>query len=325
MAEYSPISVIKRILAVACFGIVPGFSLENTNIPGYDELYQQFYYNRLRAELSLEHDRYPDVIATVIVDNETLYKANPGSLINNTSIYRAYLEYRGARHFWTVGKQRIPLGVGRFWNPIDVFNPINIEAIEPNERPGTETIRYEYALNELSNIDVNVAEGKGAVRVKSYLAFADVALIGEWDEDMDQDIIGWEIEGELAATGIELRSEGGSFHNRQSGKRHTEFIAGAEYGFANSLVLLGEYHYTDVPRTDQIGLSASFMPGMLWTCSLMSVTDIGDGSGFVSPVVQYSLSDEMTLNAGVFMYHGPDSSSFGDGFDRCYIRWFIHF
>ena len=325
MEDYSQTSVIKRILAAAYFGIVPGFSLENTNIPGYDELYQQFDYNRLRAELTLEHDRYPDVIATLIVDNETLYKANPGSLTNDTSIYRAYLEYRGARHFWVVGKQRIPLGVGRFWNPIDVFNPINIEAIEPNERPGTDTIRYEYALSDLSNIDVNVAEGKGAVRVKGYLEFADVALIGEWDEDSNQDILGWEIEGELATTGIELRSEGGSFHNRQSGRRHTEFIAGAEYGFANSLILLGEYHYIDVPGTDQIGLSASFMPAMLWTCSLMSVTDLNDGSGFVSPVVEYSLSDEMTLSAGAFMYHGTDSSTFGGGFNRFYMRWFIHF
>ncbi len=325
MEKYSPTSVIKRILAAAYFGIVPGFSLENTNIPGYDELYQEFDYNRLRAELTLEHDRYPDVIATLIVDNETLYKANPGSLVNDTSIYRAYLEYRGARHFWVVGKQRIPLGVGRFWNPIDIFNPINIEAIEPNERPGTNTIRYEYALSDLSNIDVNVAEGKGAVRVKGYLEFADVALIGEWDEDLNQDILGWEIEGELASTGIELRSEGGSFHNRQSGQRHTEFIVGAEYGFANSLILLGEYHYIDVPRTDQIGLSASFMPAMLWTCSLMSVTDMDDGSGFISPVVLYSLSDEMTLSTGAFIYHGPDSSTFGGGFDRFYIRWFIHF
>ena len=325
MEDYSQTSVIKRILAAAYFGIVPGFSLENTNIPGYDDFYQQFDYNRLRAELTLEHDRYPDVIATLIVDNETLYKANPGSLTNDTSIYRAYLEYRGARHFWVVGKQRIPLGVGRFWNPIDVFNPINIEAIEPNERPGTDTIRYEYALSDLSNIDVNVAEGKGAVRVKGYLEFADVALIGEWDEDSNQDILGWEIEGELATTGIELRSEGGSFHNRQSGRRHTEFIAGAEYGFANSLILLGEYHYIDVPGTDQIGLSASFMPAMLWTCSLMSVTDLNDGSGFVSPVVEYSLSDEMTLSAGAFMYHGTDSSTFGEGFNRFYLRWFVHF
>ncbi len=314
-----------RFLAAAYLGIVPSFSLENTNIPGYDDLYQFFDYNRLRGELILEHEKYPDLTATLTVDNESLYKEAPGSLKNETSIYRAYLEYTGSKHFWVAGKQRIPLGVGRFWNPIDVFNPIDIQAIEPNERPGTNSIHYEYAMSQLSNIDATIAEGKGALRVKGYLEFADVALVGEWDEDNNLDIIGWELEGELSSTGIEIRSEGGSFHDRKSGKRHTEFIAGAEYGFANSLVLTGEYHYLDGPRRDELGLSASFQPTMLWVCYLTTVMALDDGSGFISPVVEFSLSDEMTLSGGAFVYHGAENSIYGYNPDRLYIRWFIHF
>ena len=321
----TPVNKKYRLLAAAYLGIVPGFSLENTNIPGYDDLYQFFEYNRLRAELTLEHEDYPDLAATLIVNNENYYKENPGSLVNKTSIYRAYLEYSGARHLWVIGKQRIPLGVGRFWNPIDVFNPIDIEAIEPGERSGTDTIRYEYAISQLSNLDVNVARGKGAIRIKGYLDLADVALVAEWDEENYLDIIGWELEGELAATGIELRSEGGSFHNRESGQRHTELIVGAEYGFANSLLLTGEYHYTDVPRKDEFGLSASFQPTMLWTCSLVGLIETDDSSGFVSPVVEYSLSDEMTLSVGAFVYYGSENSIYGPNPDRLYVRWFVHF
>ena len=329
MAKYFQTSAFKQILAAVYVGMVPGmvpgFSLENTNIPGYDEVYNAFDFNRLRAEFTLGHDQYPDFTATLIVDNETLYRENPGTLASDTSIYRAYFEYSGSRHFWVIGKQRIPLGVGKFWNPIDVFNPIDIQAIEPGERPGTETIRYEYAINDLSNIDINIAKGKGSIRVKGYLDFADVAFVGEWDDDSDLDILGWEIEGELADTGIELRSEGGSFHNRKSGRRHTEFIVGAEYGFANSLVLLGEYDYIDALSSDQLGLSVRFIPAILWNCSLLAVTDLNDGSGFISPVLEYSLSDEMTLSAGAFFYHGSDGSNLGAGSNRLYMRWFIHF
>lgn len=328
MAEYFQTLVSKgrvRILAAAFFGIVPAFSLENTNIPGYDELSRIFDYNRLRGELNLTHELYPDLSATLIVDNESYYVEGSSSLTNRTSIYRAYLEYSGSRHLWLVGRQRIPLGVGRFWNPIDVFNPIDIEAIEPEQRPGTETIRYEYAISDLSNIDVNVAKGKGAVRLKGYLDFADVALVGEWDEENDEDIIGWELEGELMETGIELRSEGGSFHSRSSGRRHTEFIAGGEYGFANSLVLATEYHYIDGPRRDELGLAASFQPAMLWSCSLTTVTDLEDGSGFVAPGVEYSLGDEMSLSTGGFFYHGGKDSYYGTGPYRIYLRWFVHF
>lgn len=314
-----------RYFAAAYFGIVPSLSLENTNIPGFDDMYQLFDYNRLRAELTLEHESYSDVRFRLQADNENLYIEEPGSLTNKTSIYRAYLEYSGAKHFWVVGKQRIPLGVGRFWNPMDVFNPIDIESIEPSERPGTESIHYEYAINQLSNMDVSVAKGKGAVRIKGYLDFADIALLGEWDEDQNLDIIGWELEGAFADTGIELRSEGGSFHNREIHQRHTEFVLGAEYGFLNSLILTGEYYYKDVPRKDEFGFSAIFQPAMLWTCSIVTVTDINDGSGFIAPGVEYSLSDEMTLSGGAFVYHGSEDSIYGLAPDRLYIRWFVHF
>ncbi len=314
-----------RYLAAVYFGIVPSLSLENTNIPGYDDIYQLFDYNRIRVELNLDSLSHSDFSMRLQVDNENLILEEPESLTNKTSIYRAYLEYSGAKHFWVVGKQRIPLGVGKFWNPMDVFNPIDIESIEPSERPGTESIHYEYAINQLSNMDVTFAKGKGAIRVKGYLDFADIALVGEWDEDQNLDIIGWELEGAFAGTGIELRSEGGSFHNRETHQRQTEFVLGAEYGFLNSLIFTGEYHFKDVPRKDEFGFSAIFQPAMLWICSLITVTDIDDGSGFIAPVVEYSLTDEMTLSGGAFVYHGSEDSIYGLTPDRLYIRWFIHF
>lgn len=327
MADLFQIFVKNRFeyVAAAYLGIVPAFSMENTHIPGYDDLYHLFDYNRLRGELTLECEEHPEILATLILDNENLYSENSGSLSNKTLVYRALLEYKGAKHFWVLGKQRIPLGVGRFWNPVDVFNPIDIQAIEPNERPGTNSIHYEYALSQLSGFNATIARKKGAVRLKGYLDFADLALVGEWDEEQNLDIIGWEVEGELAGTGIELRSEGGSFHDRKTGQRSTEFIFGADYGFANSLVLTGEYHYIDELRRDELGLSVSFQPTMLWSCFLTSVTDLNDGSGFVAPAVEYSLSDEMILSGGAFIYHGPDSSLYGNNSGRLYIRWFIHF
>ncbi len=313
------------VILAGVLGIVPSLAIENTNIGGYEELRHTTDYNRLRADLTLEHEKYTDLVGKLIVDNETLYTSKPSNLQNKTSIHRAYLQYRGLKHFWSVGKQRIPLGVGHVWNPIDVFNPIDSEAIETDERTGTESIRYEYALSELSNVDATVAKGKGAVRLKGYLEYADVGLVGLWDEDADQDIIGWELEGQLMETGVELRSEGGSFHNRRTGDRHTEFIIGAEYGFANSLTLLGEYKFSDETKIDYIGASASYQPAMLWLYSLLVVINIDDHSNFIAPSVEYSLSDEMTLSAGAFFYNGSDDDEFGQVPNRYYIRWFVHF
>ena len=319
------IEKIQQVVAMGLLGISPELALENTNILGYDQDQYSTDFNRLRAEVRLEHEDHPDLFAKLLVDNKTQYTSTPDSLQNRTSLYRAYVQYRGMKHFWSVGKQRIPLGVGRIWNPIDVFNPVDSEAVEPDERAGTESLRYEYAFTELSNLDATLARDKGAVRIKGYLEYADIALVGLVDEDNDRDIIGWELAGRLPKTGIELRSEGGSFHDRSSGERHTEFLVGAEYGFANSLTLLGEYKFSDEGQGDYLGGSLSYQPGMLWFCSLLGVTSLEDSSGFIAPSLEYSLSDEMTLNLGAFLYYGDEGDIFGEAADRYYLRWFVHF
>lgn len=319
------INGLQRVMAVGLLGISPELALENTNILGYDQARYTTDFNRLRADLSLSHEKYQDVVGKLIVDNKTQYTSNTDSLQNRTSLYRAYVQYRGSEHFWSAGKQRIPLGVGRIWNPIDVFNPVDSEAVEPDEREGTEALRYEYALNNLSNLDATLARRKGAIRLKGFLEYGDVALVGLVDEENDRDIIGWELEGEILETGIELRSEGGSFHDRTSGERHTEFIVGAEYGFANSLTLLAEYKFSDEDEGDYLGGSLSLQPALLWVCNLLAVNSLKDGSGFVAPSVEYSLSDEMTLGLGAFFYYGDEEDIFGSAADRYYLRWFVHF
>ena len=301
------------------------YGLENTNIITCDEYDRLGDYNRLRADINLDHPELDGFSAKLILDNETRYNEQPSSFTNKSKIYRAYLEYAGEKHFWVIGRQRVPFGVGRIWNPIDVFNPINSLAVEADERTGTEAIRYEYALSPLTDFDITISRGKGAARIKGYLEFADFALVAVTDNDNDRDIIGWEIEGELFASGIELRSEGGGFHNRITGKRHTEFICGVEYGFANSLTLLGEYYFNDKTRIDHLGCTVSYQPASLWSMNLLQIINLDDHSLFISPSIEYSLSDEMIISGGVFIYHGDSGDEFGLQADQFYLRWFVHF
>lgn len=299
-------------------------SLENTAIFACRADTHENFHNRLRADLELQQENYPALLAKLVVDNGTDYAAATDTIHNNGSVYRAYIQSRGAKHMWSLGRQRIPLGVGRVWNPIDIFNPIDPQQIEPDERAGTESLRYEYAINELSNLDTTIAKDRAALRIKSYLHSADVALVGLWDESSAQDILGWEIEGQLLDTGVELRSEGGSFGAHDTGERSTHFIIGAEYGFSNSFNLLTEYSFSDDDTDDYLAFQASIQPQILWFCRLLVLANLGDASYFISPSLEYSLSDDMTISAGAFVYASEDGEFSGQA-DSYYLHWFVHF
>jgi len=313
------------VAAAGLLALVPQYALENTNILGFAENSRFVDYNRLRADITVKHEKYEAFAAKLMIDNVAAFVQQPYNLTDDTSIYRGYLEYRGETHFWVIGRQRIPLGVGRVWNPIDIFNPIDSQSVEPEERPGTEALHYENAVGQLANFDCTLSRDKGEARLKGYLDFADVALVGLYDNDTKLDIIGWEVEGELFDTGIELRSEGGSFYDRETGSRHTDFIAGAEYGFANSLTLMGEYRFNDDLESDDLAVRVSFQPKILWTVTCLGVESLNDHSFFVAPAVEYSTGDESTVNAGAFLYHGSAHDTYGGYADRIYVRWFVHF
>lgn len=309
--------------SLLAFDVEP--ALENTNIFTYDRLTRAVDYNRLRLETTFNHMKYENLFAKVLIDNQTIGRTGDDGLANRTEIYRGYLEYAGLKHLVVLGRQRVPFGVGRVWNPIDVFNPIDSLSIEPDERPGTEALHYEYAVNPLTNFDMTVSREKSAARIKGYLDIADLALVGVMDRDNDVDIIGYEAEGELLDTNIALRSEGGSFYDRRSGERHTEFIVGADYGFVNSLTLLGEYRYNDETKMDYFGTIISYQPGPLVTLQLLTIVNLDDESFVTSPSLDYSVSDEMTLATGLFIYSGSDTDTLGAWEDSFFLRLYAHF
>ncbi len=298
--------------------------LENSNLVTWNEDKEIVDFNRFRANISGQPEKLTEASFNIILDNKTYYNSKSGSLDNRDDIYRASLEYSGEKHLFVAGLQRVPFGVGRIWNPIDLFNPINSLAIETGERKGTEAIRYEYAINELSNLDMTISRQKNAIRLKGYLDFADMALVAVSDQENEQDIIGWEIEGEMFGTGIDLRSEGGNFRNRKTGQHNTAFIGGLEYGFPNSLTLLGEYYFDDETKSEFIGCTMSYQPAPLWFISLLTIINLNEHSSVLAPSLQYSLSDESTVNAGGYIYQN-DNIGMSEQADTIYLRWFIHF
>ncbi len=268
------------------------YAIDNTNIitSTKEEIKN---YNRLRLDLTLEDKEYDNSSVKLITDTDNY----------GISIYRGYFKYVDDKHLLSIGTQRIPFGVGRIWNPIDIFNPIDSNSIETGERKGTESIRYEYAINSVSNLDITYSKEKSSLRIKSYLDISDVALIVLNDDELNQDIIGYEIEGQLLQSGIELRSEGGYFKDKKLDDTFYKYIIGAEYGFENSLTILGEYKYESQTKSDYFGSTISYNLNTLTYLNILAIKNLDDKSYIISPNLGYSLSDEMTLSIGMFDYN----------------------
>jgi hypothetical protein len=262
-------------------------------------------------------------------------------------LYRIYGGYVDAKHRVSFGVQKVSMGVGRIWNPTDLFNPKNPLALEPDEVYGAFSLLYTYALSDLSQITAVVAEQKNhnfkyASRIKGYVEIVDIAL--DVVSSDDATMIGYEIEGELFESGIALRSEGGWFEDKLLKEEFFQGIFGADYTFENSLSLTGEWLYSSktfnlqtissssvalinnlMPSKGYGGLSIGYEFDALLYGSMTSIINADDGSFYIAPSLRYSLADDITLQAGAMIYDGSEGSEFGNINPTYYINLKVTF
>ena len=67
--------------------------------------------------------------------------------------YRGYLFFESEKVEVTLGRQRIPWGVGRLWNPIDRFNAIGPLAIEPDQNQGVDAVNLRWLFSGFTSLE----------------------------------------------------------------------------------------------------------------------------------------------------------------------------
>jgi len=100
-----------------------------------------------------------------------------------TGLYRAYLFFE-SRHFEAVlGRQRIPWGVGRLWNPIDRFNAIRPLALEADQSMGVDAVLARWIANGFTSLEAIFAPARDrddhsyALRLHGILHDVDYSLM----------------------------------------------------------------------------------------------------------------------------------------------------
>ncbi len=264
----------------------------------------------------------------------------------SAKLYRFYGGYVDAKHRVSFGLQKISMGVGRIWNPTDLFNAKNPLSLEPDEVYGVYSLAYTYALSDLSHVTAVVAQEKNdtfkyAGRIKGYVDVADVAL--NVITSSDATMLGYEIEGEFLDTGVTLRSEGGFFEEKRVEKKFFQGLVGVDYTFENSLSLAAEWLYSTKNFEDETvrarskipnnlmrskgyaGLSVGYEFDALLYGSLVGIVNADDSSFYFSPAMSYSLKDDMTLKFGVILYDGKKGSEFSGIAPTYYVNLKVTF
>ena len=271
-------------------------------------------------------------------------------------LYRLYAGYEDDKNRVVAGLQNISMGVGRIWTPTNLFNPKNSYALEPDETFGVAAFSYTRYLNSTSHIMAVASQKKDntfryAARYKTFLDFADFAV--DTISSNDTKMIGYEIEGNLYDTGVELRSEGAyiksALYNTTSIKKDKEFyqaIIGADYGFVNGLNVAIESYYSSkkfsyedtllnvdsevlpnlVYSNFYTGLTLSYSFNIFLDASLLYIESFNDrNSRFISPIFTYTLNNYNSFSLGAMIMNGDNKSEFGRFEDTYYFKYILSF
>ena len=268
------------------------------------------------------------------------YDYNNGSAY--AKVYRLYAGYEDAQNRVLAGLINISMGVGRIWNPTNLFNPKNPYALEPDEVFGVAGVSYTRHVNDTSSLTVVASQRaddtfKYAGRYKSFLEFADIGI--SMLSSNKTKMLGYEIEANLLDTGIELRSEGAYI------KDDTEFfqgIIGADYGFVNGVTLIGEVLYSSkkfsfaeqelhlnsdisqniVHSNVYTALSLKYSFNIFLDGSLLYIESFNEAdSRFISPSLTYTLNDYNALVLSSMLQYGSAESEFGRLENSYFLKW----
>ena len=267
------------------------------------------------ASLDLDHDY---VVNDNLVVRHRLYRATVLWAVSSTDI--------------KIGRQRVALGTGQFWSPLDLLNPIDPTRLERDYRSGLDAVLVERKLGALARVEGVYAPATASVKsvAASYLhgnaRGTDYSLlVGRFRGD---DAVGADFS--TSRGGLGIRGEG-TLTRPPLGSRYGRALLGADYGFANTLNLTAELYYngqgaSDPSRYDAAAffagrmlnlarhygaLAASYQITPLMRVATYGVLNADDRSGVVWPRLEYSLTANLDIAAGIQRFVGGADSEYG--------------
>jgi hypothetical protein len=232
-----------------------------------------------------------------------------------------------------IGRQRIAWGTGRIWNPTDLFNPINPASFEKIEKDGADAMSFKYYFASFTDLELvynpedHFKSWNGAFRFLTNYREYDVSVMGGYfDKRL---VMGGDFAGNFFEAG--LRGEGIFSADKNDLSNHfVKFILGLDYQFTAKLYGLIEYQFNGEGETDEnkyqlqrlftgeilnlnrnyLFVDATYQIHPLVSTGIGFNLDLNDGSGFLSPVVTYSMESNVDLSLGGLIVFGKERSEY---------------
>ncbi|MCD6161741.1 MAG: hypothetical protein J7K40_04930 [candidate division Zixibacteria bacterium] len=272
--------------------------------------------------------------------------------IYNDTIFldNAYLKFAVSKFDITLGKQQISPGTGYAWNPTDLFNSKNI--IDPTyEQSGHNAVRIDFAASSrYSVMFIGLPEqawnnsGK-MISFKGKLSHFDYSMTyieKQWllsdfityqMSEQKRRLYGGDLVGELFGLGI------WGEYGYNTMKSHSDFweaLIGIDYTLDNGAYLMAEYYYNELGQDDYhqydindwmryfLTESRTISKDNLYLYFSYPLTDLiqldnsviislSDKSFGIVPAFQYSIYENVDLNALINYNIGDDEKAYSNG------------
>ncbi|MBI1909581.1 MAG: hypothetical protein HYS22_05375 [Deltaproteobacteria bacterium] len=251
--------------------------------------------------------------------------------------YRAYAKLETEPVTLTVGRQKVDWGVMRLVSPADLFTPLALFGVEPEERVGVDAINLSWAitptlkLNPAYTLNSNFDRSRTGARLTKTVGHFDLSLLG--GRFLKDTVVGADISGDIGNAGI----RGEFLYDRAAIENHfIQLALGADYGFQNGLTVALEYFmngqfFLSNPATDPvtgnivfretanqiktvktqfISLQAKYDLTPLWVLRMENIVDLEGASTFLRPETKYSLFSWMDFSVGALLPFGKTGGEF---------------
>lgn len=316
-------------------------------------LYQSITKIRLRPVLNLWEDARIEAALETRIDiskyenplfnSENIYPRHlidldwkllsDGNVLINESIDRLFFKQTFEDFELTLGRQRINWGVGRIWQPTELFHPVNPANFGKIEKTGADALSAKFFFGNFTDAELivnfreRISDFNYGLRLRTNFSPFDISgIIGYFDRNP---AIGMDFTGNVFDAGI--RAEAIYIRNDEKpDSSYFRFIVGLDRQLSPTIYGMIEFLYNGEGETCKycynpikllsgtvLNLGVYYLSGLVtWqahpliTISGIGMYNINDYSGYATGNAAWSASENLTLSAAMMYPFGLQKSEF---------------